>query len=183
MKRSAVLLVCILLLVGIVSLSCAQPTDQGLKDRSELMGAAAWVKASADGHELKGTILGVNYGKFVTRETEVQLATIYANVDAGGTMSALVLAPGVAYHFLPTEGTTATVPYIGAGAAFARIKGEGDSDNSMKLQYFAGAKFFIGGDYSTANKAVFVEYRHTNVNLFDEDVKLDLIWAGLSCFF
>jgi outer membrane protein W len=111
------------------------------------------------------------------------LATIYGSIDMDGSANALVLAPGVAYHFIPQNSAAAVVPYVGAGLAYGRVDGFGDSDSSMKLQYFVGAKCFIGGDYKTSNKAVFIEYRHTNIDLFDTDIKLDLVWAGLSCFF
>jgi len=182
MKSSIVVLLCVVLLAGIVSAGLADATGPGLNGRSELMAAGALVKASAEGEDINVTLLGANYGKFVNANIEVQLAAIYARLSAGGSMSAWVLAPGVVYHFLPRN-PSSTVPYVGAGLAYARIAGDGDSESSAKFQYFGGVKLFIGGDYTTANKTVFIEYRHTNVELFDTNVKLDMLWTGLSCLF
>jgi outer membrane protein W len=182
MRSTMIAVLCVALFVGIMSAAFAA-TDEGLNGRSELMAAAAWVKASESGDSITGTVLAGTYGQFITPELEVQLTTMYATADIfDGDVSAWVLAPAVAYHFIPADEAASIVPYVGAGLAYASVKGGDESDSSTKLQYFAGAKFFIGGSYKTANKAVFLEYRHTNIELWSADVKTDIVWAGISCF-
>jgi|WetSurMetagenome_2_1015567.scaffolds.fasta_scaffold258887_1 hypothetical protein len=183
MKSKIALVLCLVFLLALLSACLADQTGTGLEGRNELMAAGAWAQVGSGDNDIKGTVIGVNYGKFIDPNLEVQLGTIYAQGDfEGDSAHAWLLTPGVAYHFVPKT-PSAIVPYVGVGAAYAQVKGEGDSDSSTKLQYFGGAKFFIGGNYDTANKAVFLEYRHTDVGLFGESAKLDMVWAGLDCLF
>jgi outer membrane protein W len=183
MKSSVVVVLCVAFLLGLLSACFADDMTTGLNGRNELMAAATWTKIGSGDNDVKATLVGINYGKFIDPNIEVQLGTIYANADfQGDSVNAWVLTPGVAYHFVPKT-PSAIVPYAGVGIAYARIKGLGESDSSTKFQYFGGAKFFIGGNYNTANKAVFVEYRHTDVSLFGDNAKLDMVWAGLDCLF
>jgi len=178
MKNSLLVVLCVVFILGLMSACFADST--ALEDKSELMAAGAWIDTSED---LSGLVLGVGYGKFIDPNLEIKLDLLYGNVDFDGEdIDALVLAPAAVYNFVP-ETPSATVPYLGLGGAYARVSGDGESEDSLKLQYFAGAKFFIGGDYETANKALFLEYRHTGIEFFGEEVDLDMVWGGLTCIF
>ena len=178
MRKYVVLGLCLVLL-----LSAVQAFGAGLTGKNEISAAAAWVKVSEDGGngEITTTLVGASYGRYISENLEFKLDAIYANFEMGGDVNAWLIGPAVAWNFTP-QTPSSVIPYIGVGALYANIEVSG-SDSSLNLEYFAGAKFFIGGDYTTANKAAFLEYRHTNVSMFDTNVKLDLVWAGLSCFF
>ena len=156
---------------------------EGLDGRSEIMAAGAWVDANADG-SMKATLLGLSYGKFINSNLELQGTLIYGKVstDNDTDASAFIIAPAVAYHFIP-KNASATVPYVGAGLVYATADNGDDSDTSFKPEFFAGAKFFIGGDYETAKTAAFLEYRYTNVDIGDDNANVNMLWGGLSFFF
>jgi outer membrane protein W len=181
-RSTVVALLCLILLTACASAFAAE--TGGLMGRSEVMGAAAWAGTSVQGEDFNGFLLGASYGKFVTPNVEIQLSAIYGTVSAlGEDLDALLLGPAAVYYFVPKEKKAAMLPYLGAGLVYARASGLGESDSSVKLQYMGGVKFFIGGDYETANKAVFVEYRHASADMFGENVGVDIVWTGLSCFF
>jgi len=181
-RSIVVALLCLILMTVCASVFAAE--TGGLMGRSELMGAAAWMGVDTDDGDGSGVLFGANYGKFITPNVELQLAAIYGSIDAGSEdLDALLLGPAAVYHFVPKSKKTATLPYVGLGLMYADASGFDESDSSLKLQYMAGVKLFIGGDYETANKAVFFEFRHTSVSMFDEDIDVNLIWGGLSCFF
>jgi len=181
MKKWIVAGLCALLLLSAIPVFAAD--EVGLAGKSEIMASGSWVKLSTEGGSITLTTVGVTYGKFVNANTEAQLGLIYANAAEFADLKATILAPAVAYHFLPTSGNSATVPYLGAGLVYARVSESGVSETSTKLQYFAGVKFFIGGDYKTANKNVFLEYRRTNVEFGTMDATVNMVWAGISTVF
>lgn len=182
MLKTIVFSVLCVLLLGIIG-QCAFAQDgTGLMGRSEIQAAGAWLKTDSGGDDPELTLLSVNYGTFIAPKWEIQGSLIYANAKGVGSSSAhaWLVAPAAIYHFVP-ETPSATVPYIGAGFAYADVADSDGSNNSLKLQYMAGVKFFIGGDYTNANKAVFLEYRHTEVE-FANSAKVDIIWAGFATF-
>jgi outer membrane protein W len=184
-------MLCVVLLSLCIS-ACAQGEGMGLAGRNELMAAGAWAKVSGGGGDVKATLIGVDYGKFVDNNIELQLAAIYGSINLGntdiigsdsGTFKAWLLGPAAVYHFMPKNKPASTVPYVGVGALWAHASGLGESDSSLKLQYMLGVKFFVGGDSATANKTVFLEYRHTNVDMFDTNLTLNGLWSGVSVLF
>jgi len=184
MRMCIVAGLCALLLISAIPVFADD--GEGLAGKSEIMAAAAWAKVTAGSDSGTLTLAGATYGKFLNSNVEAQLGIIYAQVtdlpDIGGDIKATMLTPAVAYHFLSGEGSS-TVPYIGAGAVYARLTSGGTTETSTKAQYFAGVKLFIGGDYTTANKAVFLEYRRTNVELEGANSTVDMVWAGISTIF
>jgi len=177
-KRLIILTLCLLVLVSTACLA----DGYGLKGRSEILAAGAWLKADAGEDDLTVTAIAANYGYFITKNWELQAGLIYADGDAGDLDgNALLFAPAAVYHFVK-DTPTSTVPYLGAGFIYGNIDGGDESDSSFELQFMAGAKFFIGGDYTQSNKAIFVEYRHTNVDMFEGSADIDAIWTGISVF-
>lgn len=171
-----------ILLLGIAGQLALAQDGVGLQGRSEVQLAAAWLRADAGDDEPELTLLGANYGTFVSPKWEIQGSLIYGKVSGVGSDSAnaWLIAPAALYHFVP-ETPSSMIPYIGAGFAYADVSDGDESKDSLKLQYMAGVKFFIGGDYTTANKAIFLEYRHTEVE-FSGSAKVDMIWGGFSTF-
>lgn len=164
MKRTITLLICAAVLMGIAAAGHAQ----GLMGRNELNAAAAWIKVE----DLKLTLAGANYGRFVTPNVEAQLGILYLKPSGGD--SAYALAPAVSYYFI-SPSTTTTVPYVGAGYYWVSLFGEKEND----WHAFAGVKFFLDGNYSTAKSAAFLEYRYLKI----VDTNINVVWAGLSTFF
>jgi hypothetical protein len=181
LKKLMFVMACVLLL-GIAGQFAVAQDGTGLQGRSEVLLAAAWLRADAGSEEPELTLLGASYGMFVSPKWEIQGSLIYGKVSGIGSDSAnaWLIAPAALYHFVP-ETPSSMVPYIGAGFAYADVSDGEDSSDSLKLQYMAGVKFFIGGDYTTANKAIFLEYRHTEVE-FADSAKVDMIWGGFSTF-
>jgi len=175
-KGRVLVVLCVLALLGAVC--SAQAATVG---SSEIMGAGAWIEASAFGESVHGTLLGVSYGRFVHPNVQLRGDLIYGNVSAFGfSGSAWLIAPSALYYF-PMSNQNSILPYVGAGFTFANVSGMGESDSSFKLSYMAGVKFYIGGDQDTATKSVFVEYRHTNVEIFGSpDIGLNMLWTGIS---
>lgn len=142
--------------------------DMGMKGKTELSFAAAW----ADIAESDLTIVGVNAGHFFTPNWQAGLGALYLDLDGE---DAWALAPFVAYNFI-NESTTNMVPYVGVGYYFIDI----EDDNESGFEAFAGARFFVGGDYKCANRAFFLEYRYLN-DVADENVST--VMAGITNFF
>jgi len=181
LKKLMIVMACVLLLVLVGQCAFAQDTT-GLKGRTEIQAAGAWLKTEVGSRKPEVTVIGGNYGTFIAPKIELQGALIYGNAKGLGSTTghAWLIAPAALYNFVP-ETPSATVPYIGAGFTYANVSGGGESNDSFKLQYLAGVRFFLGGDYATSNKAVFIEYRHTNVD-FGNNAKVDMIWTGISTF-
>jgi|GEM_PF-6378741 len=118
-------------------------------------------------------------GSVIRRTRYITIAK--AELD-GDDASAWIVAPAVVWNFTPKV-PSAIVPYVGVGAAFASVDASGDSDSSINFEAFAGSRSFIGGDYCTSDKAVFVEYRYTQIDLFDSSANLNMVWTGISVFF
>ena len=178
MKKTLILVLCVLMLVTVAA---AYAANTGLAGKNEVMGSGAWIKASNDA-DVKLTILGTSYGKYFTNNWEGQLGFIYAKTSGDEDAKAWIIAPAAVYNFTPKQ-SSAIVPYLGAGLAYAKIDGFKVDDSSTKLQYFGGCKFFLGGNYDTATKSVFIEYRRTNASIEDVDVDIDMIWSGISVIF
>lgn len=159
-----------------------------LKGKNEVLGAAAWMKGSGGGVSADGTLVGVNYGKFITDNVELELGLIYGKVSgntsgsSSGNLSATILAPSVVYNFVPKQ-PAAAIPYVGAGLAYAQLAGSLGSATSTKLQYFAGGKFYIGGNADVANKFIFLEYRHADAKFKSTSIKIDAVWTGIAVTF
>ena len=164
MKRTITLLICVAVLMGIAAASHAE----GLMGRNEINGSAAWIKVE----DLKLTLAGVNYGRFVTPNVEAQLGVLY--LKPSGEDSAYALAPAVSYYFI-SPSTTTTVPYVGVGYYWISLFGEKENN----WEAFAGAKFFLDGNYSTAKTAAFLEYRYLKI----ASTSINTVWAGLATFF
>lgn len=146
---------------------------QGLQGRSELQFAAAWVDVA----DLSATFVGVDYAKYISNNVDLELGFLFADADFGGAdTSAWAIAPAIAYNFV-SENTTNTVPYVGGGFYF--FDGD-DLDSETGIQAFAGIKFFQGGDYRTANRAFFAEYRYLN-DVAGENV--NTVFLGITNFF
>lgn len=178
MKKFVVFGLCLVLLLGAV-----QAFGQGLTGKNEISGAGAWIRASADGEDLTATLIGAAYGKYINENLQAKVDFIYASGDIDDDdLSAWIIAPALVWNFTPKT-PSAIVPYVGVGLAYASIDTPGDSDNSFAVEYFGGAKFFIGGNYDCANKNVFVEFRHTSIDLFGEDATLNMLWTGISTLF
>jgi outer membrane protein W len=179
LRKYVVLGLCLMIVAAAASYVAA---DTSLMGRNEIMAAGAWVDGDADGDSVSATIIGVNYGHFVSDKWELQAGLIYADADLDGpNVSATIFAPAAVYHFVP-EKPSAIVPYLGLGLAYGHVNGFGDSDSSLKPMYLLGAKFFIGGDYTKANKCVFLEYRNTDIDMFDTDIDVNMVWSGISVF-
>lgn len=176
MKKALTLILCVLMLVTVAA---AYAENTGLAGKNEVMGAATWLKASNGGDDVKVTILGTSYGKYFTNNWEGQLGFIYAKVE---DEKAWLIAPAAVYNFTPKQ-PSSTVPYLGVGLAYAKVDDGGDSDSSTKLQYFGGCKFFLGGNYDTSTKSIFIEYRRTNLDMYDDSIDVDMIWSGLNVVF
>ena len=166
----------LVVLAALVLSAPAYAQQTGLMGKNEVSFAAMWQKVGSD----STTTVQASYGRFVTPNLEPQLGLTWS--DSEGSRN-LYIAPAVAWHFIG-EGTTNVVPYIGVGWYFVNNKnGASESDNG--LEAFVGAKLFIGGDYMTSNRAVFVEYRYLNdVSLgggSGENVNMVLI--GITNFF
>lgn len=174
MKKFVIVALCLLLLTVV-----AQVQAQGLTGKNAITGAAAWVNVSADDEDVSATLFSAGYSRFINENLELKADLIYARAELDDDdLSAWMIAPAVAWNFTPKT-PSAIVPYVGVGAVFASIDTGHDDDTSFNFEAFAGARFFIGGDYCNASKAVFLEYRYSNVELFDEDANVNLLWAGI----
>lgn len=169
-----------LVVLGLLAALCllhgATMAEEGFQGRNELQFSAAWM----DVEDVSVTFLAGKYARQVTPilDLGLELMFIDGSVDADfedDDASLWAIAPSVALNF-PSKIDSRTVPYVGAG--FYHVDGDGDSESGF--QAFAGAKFFIGGDYRTASHAFFVEYRHIN-GLFDAN--LNSIAVGITNFF
>lgn len=176
MKKFVVIGLCFVLLLGAV-----QAFGAGLAGKNEISAAAAWVQATGD-IDVTATLVGVSYGKYINQNLEPKLDVIYAKAEFDGDdMSAWIIAPALLWNFTPKV-PSAIVPYVGVGAAFASVDA-GGSDTSTAVEYMAGVKFFIGGNYDCADKNVFVEFRHTNVDIFGGGDTINMVWTGISTLF
>ncbi len=178
MRKYVVLGLCLVLL-----LSAVQAFGAGLTGKNEISAAAAWVKVSEDGGngEITTTLVGASYGRYISENLEFKLDAIYANFEMGGDVNAWLIGPAVAWNFTP-QTPSSVIPYIGVGALYANIEVSG-SDSSLNLEYFAGAKFFIGGNYDCASSNIFVEYRHSDVDIFGGGADINMVWTGISTIF
>lgn len=177
MKKFVVFGLCLVLLLGAV-----QAFGAGLTGKNEISAAAAWVKASANGNDITATLFGAAYGKYINENLEAKLDVIYAKADMDGSMSTWLVGPAVLWNFTPKV-PSAIVPYVGVGGLWANIDTGKSSDSSFNFEYMAGVKFFIGGNYDCADKNVFVEFRHANVDLFGEGATINMVWTGISTIF
>lgn len=175
MKKIVVLGLCLVLLLGAVQVMAA-----GLAGKNEISAAAAWVRASNDDgpESISATLVGAAYGRYITENFEIKLDVIYADSEG---MSAWVIGPAAIWNFTPKV-PSSVVPYIGVGALWANIDADG-TDSSFNLEYMAGVKLFIGGTYDCADKNVFVEYRHSDIEMFGGGADVDMVWTGISTIF
>ncbi len=171
MKKYVVFALCLVLLFGAV-----QAYAEGLTGKNEITAAAAWVRLSnPDGPgEMSATLFGAAYGRYFTENLEAKLDVIYASAEG---LSAWIVGPAVVWNFTPKV-PSSVVPYIGLGGLWTDVEG----DSNFELEYIAGAKFFIGGNYDCANKNVFVEYRRSKIG-YAGGADLDMVWTGISTIF
>lgn len=158
----------ILLCIALCFCAAAAFAQEGMEGRTEGSGAFAYVDVA----DVDLLLLTAQYGKFVSPNLELSVGLLYADADGADIWG---LSPQVAYHFVPEESAT-RVPYVGAG--FMHIDLDGETESAWSL--FGGMKFFLDGDYSDANQAIFAEVRWIS-DLADEDVLA--IWGGFTQFF
>lgn len=169
MKKLAICLVCIVLLLSVVATAFAQ----GMMDKKELEFAAAWAKIS----DLDATLLLANGGKFLNPNLELQATVLYAKIE---DLNIWAIGPMAVYHFFPTT-PSSSVPYVGAGFYYASAS-DGSDINHTDWQAVAGVKSFIGGDYTQSNRAWFAEFRYIH-NIMDSDENISSIMVGIANYF
>jgi hypothetical protein len=152
----------------------------GLKGRQEL--SFSWqyqtlpaVLGYGEGRASQATI-SASYGVFVWPNVELKAGVSYYCMSApdevdpygSGGWSSWSIAPSIAYHFLPKRGSV-VVPYAGIGATYYGQSNSfyyGGSGRRPTIGFtFAGAKFFLGGDYTKARHAIFLEGREQEDSL------------------
>jgi len=169
MFRKVMLLVIAMLMLSSASYAAIEQT--GLMEKTEVQGAFAYLDVA----DISATLLALRAGKFVTPNLEVTLGFMWGSIE---DLDILGVAPEVAYHFI-SENTTNIVPYVGVGWWYFDISNGGSFDDNG-FDFFAGAKFFMDGDYNTSNHAVFAEYRYMN-DVVDENVSV--LMVGITNFF
>jgi outer membrane protein W len=171
MKRTIVALLCAILLIGAVVAASGQ---DGLLGRKEAAFSVAW----ADIGDTKTTMANVRYGTFFTPQVEALVGVTYNKASDGTSETAWGASLGAAWHFVPATASS-TVPYIGAGFNYLKVS-DGVSDSDTSYGIFGGAKFFLGGDYTTSKSAVFVQFDWVN-DVFGDNMKT--LSVGISTWF